>query len=72
MLFYELRGLPDRYKQFRAKKQGRKQDVIDTEDDREFEDNIQKLSKGSGSSKQSRGPSSSSSSSWRSSACKQQ
>ena len=41
LLFYQLEGLE--HQQFRAKKQGKKQDIGRTEDDREFEETLKSL-----------------------------
>lgn len=40
MLFYEVRGLD--YNSFRAKHQGKKEDIGNTEDDRAFEETAQR------------------------------
>lgn len=43
MLFFELQDLKDHYDEFRAKKMGKKQDIGNTEDDKEFEETLKSL-----------------------------
>lgn len=43
MLFYELQGLDKDYAQFRAKNQGKRQDIGNTEDDKMFDEALKGL-----------------------------
>ena len=43
VLFYELQGLDKDYAQFRAKNQGKRQDIGNTEDDKMFDEALKGL-----------------------------